>query len=115
MLTTATIGMAAYGLYAAVSALAGASRLEIWIVVLEVLFAALLVLASAFVRVSVPGGLALATGAMLGLQALAIHDAAHLYGAIAVAPQVARGLLAATLVLLGWIGGRHGQGRVPWR
>jgi hypothetical protein len=42
------------------------------------LFGALLVLAAAFVRVRLPGGVAFAIGAMLGLQALAVHDAVHL-------------------------------------
>jgi len=106
MLTLATLGMAVYGVYAATAALVALSRLEIWIVLLEVLFGGLLLLAAAFVRVAIPGGLSLAIGAMLGLQALAIHDAAHMHGTIAVAPQIARGLLAGALALLGWLGGR---------
>lgn len=109
MLTASTIGIAAYGAYAAIAALVdlvGQSRLELWVDLLEVVFGALLVLAAAFVRVGIPGGLALAIGAMLGLQALALHDAAHMYGAVALAPQIARGIFAGTLALLGWWGGR---------
>ena len=109
MLTASTIGIAAYGAYAALAAivdLASQGRLEVGINLLEIVFGALLVLSAAFVRVTVPGGLALAIGAMLGLQALALHDAAHMYGAIALAPQVARGVFAATLAFLGWCGER---------
>ena len=54
------------------------------------MFGGLLALAAAFVRVRLPGGLAFAIGAMLGLQALAVHDAAHLGGGIE--PQLARAL-----------------------
>jgi hypothetical protein len=50
------------------------------------------------VRVRLPGGLAFALGAMLGLQALAVHDAVHLGGGIA--PQIARGSVAVVLVAL---------------
>jgi hypothetical protein len=110
MLTASTIGFAAYGAYAAIAGLVdliGPSRLEVWIDVLGVAFGALLVLAAAFVRVGIPGGLALAIGAMFGLQALALHDASHLYGAVALAPQIARGILAGTLALLAWLGGRR--------
>ena len=110
MLTASTIGIAAYGAYAAIAAvvdLVSQGRLEAWIDLLEIVFGALLVLSAAFVRVAIPGGLALAIGAMLGLQALALHDASHLYRAIALAPQVARGVFAGMLAFLGWLGGRH--------
>ena len=102
--------MAAYGVYTTIAALVdliSESRLEIWIDLSEIGFGALLVLAAAFVRVMMPGGLWLAVGAMLGLQALALHSAAHLYGAIALAPQIARGLLALLLAILAWLGGRR--------
>lgn len=109
MLTASTIGMAAYGAYAAIAAfidLVGPSRLEAWIDLLEIAFGLLLVLAAAFVRVMMPGGLPLAAGAMMALQALSLHDASHLYGAVALAPQIARGTFAATLAALAWLGGR---------
>ena len=112
MLTASTIGIAAYGAYAAIAGLVDLiwqARLEFWIDLLEIAFGALLVLAAAFVRVGIPGGLALAIGAMLGLQALALHDAAHMYGAIALAPQIARGIFAGTLALLGWSGERKSR------
>lgn len=104
--------MAAYGVYAAIAALMDLirdSRLEVWVDLSEGLFGLLLVLAAAFVRVTMPGGLWLAVGAMLGLQALAVHDAGHLYGAVALAPQIARGIFAALLVILGWLGGQRAK------
>ena len=45
-------------------------------------------------------------GTVLGLQALAIHDAVHLTGQVALAPQIARGVFALALVLLAWQGSR---------
>jgi hypothetical protein len=111
VLTTATLGMLAYGIYATVWALAHISRLEWWVVGLEGMFGLLLMLAAAFVRVTFPGGLALALGAMLGLQALAIHDAAHLTGAVMLPPQIVRGIVAGALVLVGWLGSRGASPR----
>jgi hypothetical protein len=99
VLTFATLGMSAYGTYSAawaiVDLLRGA-RLELWAELLIVLFGLLLVLAAAFVRVRLPGGLAVAIGAMLALQALAVHSAAHLQSGLA--PQIGRALLAFFLV-----------------
>jgi hypothetical protein len=112
MLTTATIGMAAYGAYTVAASLMNlirTARLEIWVDLSEVLFGLLLMLAAAFVRVVMPGGLALAMGAMLGLQALALHDAAHLYGGVALAPQLARAAFTLLLVILAWLGGRKAR------
>jgi hypothetical protein len=59
-------------------------------------FGLLLVLAAAFVRVRMPGGLAVAISAMLALQALAVHTAAHLESGLV--PQIGRGVLAFFLV-----------------
>jgi hypothetical protein len=63
--------------WAAVDLICGA-RVEMCDEVGLIVFGTLLVLAAAFVRVRLPGGLAFAIGAMLGLQALAVHDAVHL-------------------------------------
>lgn len=99
MLTIATLGMSAYGTYsvawAVVDVIRGA-RLELWAEALIALFGVLLVLASAFVRVKIPGGLAVAISAMLALQALAVHTAAHLESGTA--SQVGRAALAIFLV-----------------
>src|SRR6187455_116995 len=101
MLTAASIGMFAYGIYsagwAAVDLMRGA-RLELWAELGLMLFGVLLSLAATFVRVRLPGGLAFAVGAMLGLQALAVHDAVHL--GTGVAPQIVRGATALLLVTI---------------
>src|SRR5690349_7949743 len=106
MLTLATLGMFGYGTYSLVWAVVDVFRgpqLELWAELGLAVFGLLLVLSAAFVRVGLPGGLAAAIGAMLGLQALAVHDAAHLGGGVA--PQIARAGLAATLVGLAWLSG----------
>ena len=101
MLTIASLGMFVYGIYsvgwAAADVVRGA-RLELWAELGLMAFGALLALAAAFVRVRLPGGLAFAIGAMLGLQALAVHDAVHLGGGIA--PQLVRGSIAIVLVAI---------------
>jgi hypothetical protein len=101
VLTIASLGMFVYGIYsvgwAAADVVRGA-RLELWAELGLMAFGALLALAAAFVRVRLPGGLAFAIGAMLGLQALAVHDAVHLGGGVA--PQVVRGSIAVVLVAL---------------
>jgi hypothetical protein len=101
MLTAAALGMFLYGVYSigwAVVDLIGGARLELWAELGLILFGVLLVLAAAFVRVRLPGGLAFAIGAMLGLQALAVHAAAHLPTGIA--PQIVRGSIALVLVAM---------------
>ena len=101
MLTIASLGLLSYGLYSvgwAVADLIGGARLELWAELGLMAFGALLALAAAFVRVRLPGGLAFAIGAMLGLQALAVHDAVHLGSGIA--PQVVRASIAIVLVAM---------------
>jgi hypothetical protein len=101
VLTIAALGMFVYGLYSvgwAVVDLFGGAQLELWAELGLMFFGVLLVLAAAFVRVRLPGGLAFAIGAMLGLQALAVHDAAHL--GTGIAPQIARGAITLVLVAI---------------
>jgi hypothetical protein len=101
MLTVATLGMFVYGAYSfawAVIDVVRGARLELWAEGGLVLFGLLLVLSAAFVRVRLPGGLAFAIGAMLGLQALAVHNAVHLAGGLG--SQVARGAMAIILVAM---------------
>ena len=97
--------MFAYGIYsagwAAVDLMRGA-RLELWAELGLILFGVLLSLAAAFVRVRLPGGLAFAVGAMLGLQALAVHDAVHL--GTGVRPQLAAGVFSLAVVGLAYAG-----------
>ena len=116
MLTLATLGMVGYGVW---SAAAGAADLvarhvlEVPADLATLVLGVILVVAAALVRVRMPGGLALAMGALLGLQALALHADAHAYGEIALAPQIARGVFAALLVLLAALGGRREARRPP--
>lgn len=101
--------MSGYGLYAAARGLidlAAQHDFEIIIGLALVVFGLILIVAAALVRVVIPGGLALAIGAMLGLQAVAIHNAVHLYGDAAILPQVALGCAAAALVTLAVYGSR---------
>ena len=110
MLSLASLGMAVYGLYSAglgVADLFGVVGLDWWADLTLVGLGLLLMLASAFVRVLMPGGLALAASAVLGLQALSLHNDFHFYGAILVAPQVARGVLGAGLLALAFAGARQ--------
>ena len=112
MLTIAALGMLTYGVYSvgwAVTDLIRGARLELWAELGLIGFGALLALAAAFVRVRLPGGLAFAIGAMLGLQALAVHDAAHL--GIGIAPQIVRGAIALVLVALALAGVQNVQRR----
>jgi hypothetical protein len=114
MLTAATLGLAAYGVYStglgAFDLFRSPGLLDWWADLALVAFGLLLLLSSAFVRVRMPGGLALALSGMLALQALSLHNDMHFYGNILVAPQVARGLVAGSLAALAYFGAR-GQGR----
>ena len=101
MLTVASLGMLVYGVYSvgwAALDLARGARLELWAELGLAAFGALLILAAAFVRVRLPGGLQFAIGALLGLQALAVHDAVHLGSGVA--PQIVRASIAIVLVAL---------------
>jgi hypothetical protein len=103
MLATATLGMLLYGTYSvgwALLDLVRGPRLEIWAELGQIGFGLLLILSAAFVRVRFPGGLALAIGAMLGLQAVAVHNAAHL--ATGLAGQIGQGAMAAALTALAY-------------
>jgi hypothetical protein len=101
VLTIASLGLFAYGIYSmgwAAADLIRGARLELWAELGLMAFGALLVLAAAFVRVRLPGGLAFAIGALLGLQAMAVHDAVHL--GTGVMPQIVRAIVAVGLVSL---------------
>jgi hypothetical protein len=111
MLSLASIGMAGYGVYsigAGLYDLLIGHRLEVLPNLGLIALGLLLTLAAAFVRVLIPGGLALALGAMLALQALALHNDGHWYGSILLLPQLGRGLFAATLAALALFGARPG-------
>jgi hypothetical protein len=106
MLTASALGLFAYGAYSigwALLDIIRGARLEPWAEGGLLLFGALLIVAAAFVRVRLPGGLAFALGALLGLQALAVHDAAHLGGGVQA--QITRALVAVMLLAMGYVGG----------
>jgi hypothetical protein len=118
MLSAAALGMFAYGFYSAMWAvldLIRGARLELWAEVGSMVFGVVLGVSAAFVRVRLPGGLALAAGAMLGLQALAVHAAAHLGSGLG--PQIARGVVAAGLLGTAYVAGNDvgTSGRRPGR
>ncbi len=96
-----------YGLYAigaGLMDLLGASRLEWQANTAMLVLGLMLVVAGLFVRVRMPGSLALALAALFGLQSLALHNAGHLYGQIAPEPQIARAVFAVTLIALAYFG-----------
>lgn len=109
MLTAATLGMAAYAVYSVAAGLFdlfARSRMELAADFGLVIFGLVLFLAAAFVRSLIPGGLALAIGALLGLQALSIHASVHATGSVVPLSQAWRGALALALVVLAWVGAR---------
>jgi len=115
MLTAATLGMALYGAYSILAAavdLIWTSRLEAIANLAELAFGLLLTLSAAFVRVRMPGGLALALGALLGLQALAIHTDVHLTGSVALPFQLLRAGTVLLLLGLAFFGGRAERDRL---
>jgi len=112
MLTAATLGLAAYGVYSAGLGVVDLFRqpgLDWWADLALVALGLLLLLSSAFVRVRMPGGLALAVSGLLALQALSLHNDLHFYGNILVAPQVVRGIVAGGLLTLAYFGARSEQ------
>ena len=107
MLTLSVLAMAAYGLGSALWAVVDVARgasLEWWAEAGLVLFGLLLFVSAALVRARVPGGLAAVIGAMLGLQALSVHNAVHL--GYSIRAQVFQGLCALSLVLMADTGAR---------
>jgi hypothetical protein len=110
MLTAAALGMVGYGLYSVglgLAGLLGFVALEGWADLGLIVLGLLLMLSAAFVRVRMPGGLALALSALLGLQALALHNDLHFFGATMPVVQAARGTFAALLIALAYRGGRQ--------
>ncbi|HJO39132.1 MAG: hypothetical protein QGG24_10270 [Vicinamibacterales bacterium] len=113
MLTAATLGLAGYGLYSTVYGLVDLFRpesLEVWADLTLVVFGLVLAMSAPLVRVAIPGGLALAIGTLLGLEAIAIHNVTHDYGRVVAAPLVIRGVFSAVLVGLAWMGERQEAG-----
>ena len=107
MLRVAALGMFLYGLHDVVvgaADLVGAGTLEWWANLWRMLAGAILMLAAALVRVSLPGGLALAVAALLGLQSISLHNDPHFYGRLLLLPQAMRATFSAILVALAYFG-----------
>jgi hypothetical protein len=112
MLSVAVLGLAVYGVYSAGLGLVdffGVYGLDWWADAALLALGLVLVLGAAFVRLLIPGAFALAAGALLGLQALSLHNDAHFYGRVLVFPQVVRGVMAAGLLLLAYTGARQSR------
>jgi hypothetical protein len=109
MLSAATLGLAAYGVYSAGLGAVDFFRspgLDWWADLALILLGLLLTLSAAFVRVRMPGGFALALSGLLALQGLSLHNDMHFYGAILVLPQVFRGVIGGTLAALAYFGAK---------
>lgn len=78
-------------------------QLELWANLSMVGFGLLLMLAALMVRTRVPGGLPFAGAALLALQALDVHNAAHLETTINA--QLLRAVASAVLMLMAFVGG----------
>lgn len=107
MLQAAAIGMFLYGLYAIVAGVADAvvvGQLEWWANAWGILSGLILAVAAAFVRISLPGGLALATAALLGLQSISLHNDGHYYDQLLHWTQAIRGTFSLLLIALAWYG-----------
>ena len=109
MLTAATLGLAGFGLYSAGYGMVDLFRpdsLEVWADLTVIVFGLVLTAAAPLVRLMVPGGLALAIGGLLGLEAIAIHNVAHTYGRVVILPLAIQGVFSVILVGLGYLGSR---------
>ena len=107
MLRAAALGMFLYGLHDVVvgsADLIGAGTLEWWANGWRMLAGAMLLFAAVLVRVSMPGGLALAVAALLGLQSISLHNDPHFYGRLLLLPQAMRAVFSATLIALAYCG-----------
>ena len=107
MLRVAALGMFLYGLHDVVvgsADLIGAGTLVWWANLWRMLGGAMLLFAAVLVRVSMPGGLALAVAALLGLQSISLHNDPHFYGRLLLLPQAMRAIFSATLIALAYFG-----------
>jgi hypothetical protein len=110
MLSVAVLGLAIYGVYSAGLGLVdlfGVYGLDWWADLGLLALGLVLTLSAAFVRVLIPGGLALAAGALLALQALSFHNDVHFYGTLLTLPQVVRAVVAAGLLGMAYEGARR--------
>ncbi|MCX6538936.1 MAG: hypothetical protein NT151_08390 [Acidobacteria bacterium] len=109
MLTAATLALLGYALYTvgwSVIDLVVWSRLERWADVATSAIALLLFPAAVLIRARIPGGLPLGFAALLGLQAISLHNSMHLYGEIRVLAESARAAFWSGVMVLALAGQR---------
>lgn len=107
MLTAATLALVAYSLYTigwSLLDLVFWSRLEVWADLSTSAIALLLLPAAVLTRAGIPGGLPLTFAALLGLQAISLHNSLHLYGQIQVWFEGGRAVLGAWIMMLAMAG-----------
>ena len=110
MLTIATLTLVGYALY--VIGWNGLdlflwSTLEVWANLATIAAAALLLPAAVLVRARIPGGLPLAFAALVGVQAISLHNSMHIHGEIWVLGESLRGAFGLLVMALAG----HGQRR----
>jgi len=106
----ATLAIISYALYAigwSLLDLVVWSRLEVWANLTTMAAAALLAPAAVLVRARIPGGLPLAFAALVGVQAISLHNSMHIHGDIWVLGESLRGAFGAAVMALAWAGQRR--------
>ncbi len=102
MLTAATLACVAYAFYTIGWSIIDVlvwSRLEVWADLGTSAIALLLLPAAVLIRAGIPGGLPLGFAALLGLQAISLHNSMHLYGEVQVWTESARAVFGAWLMM----------------
>ena len=114
MLTTATLALLGYAFYIVgwgALDLVWWSTLEVWANLTTMAAAALLVPAAVLVRARIPGGLPLAFAALVGLQAISLHNSMHVHGEIWVLGESLRGAFGLVVMALAVTGQRREAAR----
>ncbi|MEQ1868990.1 MAG: hypothetical protein ABL961_03085 [Vicinamibacterales bacterium] len=107
VLNLSTLLMSLYGTYSmgwAVNDLYQGRQIEAWAEAGMAGFGLLLAIGALIARTGVPGGLPITAAGLLGLQAVDVHNAAHLDTPLWL--QVVRALVSATLLAMAFYGGR---------
>ena len=108
VLTVATVGMFVYAAYSVIWPIVDVMRgaqLELWAEAGVLCFGVLLGFSAVLVRLRVPGGLAFALAGLFGLQALAVHNAAHFNQGLG--PQIGRAAVGLVLAALAYLNSKQ--------
>ena len=103
-MTLALVGYASYAVGWSLLDIILWSTLEVWANLATMVAAALLVPAAVLVRARIPGGLPLAFAALVGVQAISLHNSMHIHGEIWVLGESLRGAFGAGMMALAVIG-----------